>query len=447
MSRGHLKSQEPVPYRSVETFFRPLQSISLLKFKRNLPTMNNNQDIASRSRVPPSMLSSLLGTWTLQTHASSSFGLYKASAFLVMHVMQDPLQSYSCSLIDCEERQNKFCQRDLDQCADIENTISQWSDVSIFFQFGFDIEEGTYPWRTRIAQNTSDWIGPYNVILPQKNYQLTARYVTTVATDYLLPPPNQTLTPPSLFDPYAGATAVHNTILQQAQLRPTEDPYERQLEACNYGDIHPILPRFTLSQHKNFAMDFLLLSLPSTKESLYKVWPGVQKHLPEFPVVGPYCFQGDPTRAYAVNISFDTTRSENNTWKFTPGCIPDLPCWPSHPGPKPHGGGNDGPNSSSSIFWNALATYGIYFLLFGFVISWTVNCQLSYQLQRLREESGNMTDRRRISPTTTNGEMETPLLDSTIEEMNASLLNEAMPQEIEKTPHDTSRLSVAEECD
>lgn len=356
------------------------------------------------------MLPSILGTWSLQTHATSDFGLYKASAFLVMHVMQDPLQSYSCSLNNCDERENQICQRNLDQCVEMENTISQWSDVSIFFQFGFEVEAGTYPWRTHIVQNTSDWIGPYNVILPQHNYQIVSRYVTTIATDYLQPPINQTLVPASLFDPYAGATAVQTTIRRQRQLRPTEDPYEPQLGNCDHGDIHPILPQFTISQHKNFGFDFLLLSLPTPKESMYKTWLSVQKHLPEFPVVGPYCFQGDPHRAYAINISFDTVMNKNNTWVFTPGCVPTLPCWPTSSGPKPSGGGSDGPSNGSSIVWNAIANYGIYFLLFALVISLTVNCQLSYQIQHFREVIGRRTARRRLSTALTDEEIDSPLL-------------------------------------
>lgn len=368
----------------------------------------------SNARVPPSMLPSLLGTWTLQTKASADLGLYKGSAFLVMHVMQDPLQSYACALDDCDEHQNRICQRNLDQCVDVESSISQWSDVSIFYQFGFDVETGTYPWRTRIVQNTSDWIGPYNLILPQQNYQLTSRYVATIATDYLQPPINQTLTPSTLFDLYAGATAVHSTIRQQTHLAPTKDPYERQLQTCSHGDIHPVLPRFTLSHNKNFAIDFPLLSLPTSKDSLYKTWPAIQKHLPDFPVVGPYCFQGDPNRAYAISIAFATTKQSNNTWKLTPGCVPDLPCWPNRPGPKPDGGGSDGPDDNSTIIWNALMTYGIYFLLFALVISLTVNCQLSYQLQRAREQTTGTTQRvrRRTRPSSPGGdeELEAPLL-------------------------------------
>lgn len=72
------------------------------------------------------LVSNLLGTWTLQTHASSDLGYYKGSAFVVMHVMENPTQAYSCKLSECSERVNKICQQD--QCIDIDSNIVEWSD-------------------------------------------------------------------------------------------------------------------------------------------------------------------------------------------------------------------------------------------------------------------------------------------------------------------------------
>jgi hypothetical protein len=282
------------------------------------------------------------------------------------------------------------------------------------------------------------------MVLPQHSYHLQSRYVTTVATDYLQPPVNYTLTPTALFDQYAGATAVHNSIAQQkmshsSQWPTTDDPYSAQLETCAHGDIHPILPRLGLKkQKKTVQLDFqfLLLSLPDAnqkKDSLYKVWPAVQKHLPDFPVAGPYCFQGDPHRAYAVNISFDSAwGAKKNPWKLTPGCVADLPCWPTEHPPKPSGGGGkDGPgdDGAGGMIWTILTTYGVYFLLVGLIISLTVNCQLSYQLQqrqRVRgeqeEQGGGGRRRRRVGSTPAvavaanqEGLME-PLLSSTTNE-------------------------------
>lgn len=88
----------------------------------------------SESRKSPSMLPYLLGTWTLETHVSSDLGYYKANAFVVMHVMADPLAAtYSCSLPDCDELQNQICQRNLDACVDTASSISQWSDGALYY--------------------------------------------------------------------------------------------------------------------------------------------------------------------------------------------------------------------------------------------------------------------------------------------------------------------------
>jgi hypothetical protein len=291
-----------------------------------------------------------------------------------------------------------------------------------------------------VVQNTSDWLGPYPMVLPQHgsstHAQLKSRYVTTVSTDYLQPPVNYTLTPPSLFDQYAGATAVHNSIAQQTHLQTTDDPYKAQLETCAHGDIHPILPRVELhKQHKSSVgldLDFLLLSLPEANDrnSLYKVWPAVQKHLPDFPVAGPYCFQGDPHRAYAVNVSFPSTTSTgggaNNPWKLTPGCVADLPCWHTEHPPKPHGGGGS-PSGDGGMIWKLLTTYGVYFVLVGLMISMTINCQLSYQLQQQQRARGGDQEeqhgrrRRRVvssaaAETNRQEELQEPLLTSAANE-------------------------------
>lgn len=236
----------------------------------------------------------------------------------------------------------------------------------------------------QVSQNTSDWIGPYNLVLPQHSFILESRYVATIATDYLTSPINNTIVDPQWFDQYAGATAVHQTMAKQEDLLPTQDPYAKQLETCDEGSVRPVLPRLSLSHSKNMQLDFLLLSLPSSNSdpALTKAWPSLRKHLPDLGIVGPYCFQGN-LGAYAINASFNTQwGAKNNTWKLTPGCVQGLPCWPSEHPPKPHGGGHDGPSSNTSRIWSFCQDYGIYILLVVCVISMTMNCQLSYQLQQ-----------------------------------------------------------------
>jgi hypothetical protein len=244
--------------------------------------------------------------------------------------------------------------------------------------------------------------------------------VSTIATDYLVPPLNQTIVEPHWFDLYAGATAVHYSIQQQVKLRPTLDPYEAHLETCDQGDIHPVLPRISLDHHqKSLQFDFMLLSLPPTpKDPLAKAWPTLQKHLPELDISGPYCFQGH-LGAYAINASYHSSSSstwaaagggdDNNnnssgtgTWKLTPGCVTGLPCWPSEHPPKPHGGGDDGPPSNNkNMVWTIWHEYGVYIILVLLVISLTVNCQFSYHLQHRRQDTNTPTtpQRRRIITT------------------------------------------------
>lgn len=300
--------------------------------------------------------------------------------------------------------------------------------VSVFYQYGFELESGTYPWRNHLVHNTSGWLGPYNLVLPIHNdHEIHGRYVTTAATDYLKRPVNDTLfDPAALFDQLAGATAVHSTILRQAEKsiysHPRLDPFADYKGTCepaseehqetnnnnkNNG-IQPMLPRFVVS-HQNMVLEHQLWSLPeaSDKNSLYKVWPTFQKHLPEFPVVGPYCYEGDPQRAYAINVTYDTRRKENNSWTLTDGCVLGLPCWPSDPNPdRPHGGGDDpddddGGGTPQTIYrW--FQTYGAYVLLLALVISLTLNCQLSFRLQQQH--------RRQTTTWGEEGDLEEPLL-------------------------------------
>lgn len=318
------------------------------------------------------------------------------------------------------------------------------------------MESGTYPWRKVIMQNTSDWLGPYNLVLPETNTTnkwrvssiFESRYVATAATDYLKPPVNYTISSKSLFDQYAGATAVHATVARQATLKPGQDPYASSKETCQTddnndgGDIRPILPRFRLqhslnvdkkgSSKKNddfLQVDFAILSLSHKNDdsSLAHVWPAFQKHLPDFPVVGPYCFEGDKGRAFALNISFDSTRGDNNnTWKWTAGCVDELPCWPQdnhNDSPvQPHGDGGGSHSSPSTVLWKAVQTYGVYILLVALVVSLTLNCQYSYQLQQIQdrrneeggsnEESGasRHRQRRRTLDEETSLELQEPLL-------------------------------------
>jgi hypothetical protein len=92
--------------------------------------------------------------------------------------------------------------------------------ISAFFSFVFQVENGVV-WWTCIHQNTSGWLGPYNLILvPNKNNNnntagILSRYVTNAATDYLQAPEQCSIVAPTNFDSYVGAATVHTTIQHQ----------------------------------------------------------------------------------------------------------------------------------------------------------------------------------------------------------------------------------------
>lgn len=412
----------------------------------------------------------LLGTWTLHTDASVDIGYYKAKSFLVMHVLQDPLRVYSCQLKGCDELNNQACQQsggggggegfsendddgnDNTECLDTETNIVEWSDVSVFFQFGFTLTSGAV-WKTRIHQDTSGWLGPYNVVLARNQTKMVgsgnhssytrtsyvSRYVSTLATDYLQPPVNISLVPPAKFDAYAGAIAVQQTIHAQPQLHVGDDAYGMQQGSCDNGNAQPILPRFQWTTDDKYntsslQFDFQLLSIPEKKDPLYKQWPSFQKHLEgEFPIQGPYCYNDDSKGGYVVDISVDTSSSENeNTtdysyFEWTKGCIEGLPCWP----------GEDFPPSNSTIpddnhhhhhhsttdddqMNRAVLTYACYFLALILIISLVCNCQLSMKLKHLhrrgyghQHQQHHEEDEDEEEPTTaatTREELEEPLL-------------------------------------
>ena len=48
--------------------------------------------------------------------------------------------------------------------------------VSMLMQFGWEVSTG-YVWESTIAQNTSDWLGPYNMLMAKKQHSKKEKYV------------------------------------------------------------------------------------------------------------------------------------------------------------------------------------------------------------------------------------------------------------------------------
>lgn len=318
--------------------------------------------------------------------------------------------------------------------------------VTAFFQFGFQLRTGI-AFKTYTNMNTSDWLGPYNLVMApmgendeedvdadfsttmastvHKHLQkYVSRYVTTPSSSQIQYPPDATILSPETFDRMAGMTAINETIHMQQSLHPRQDPYAAYHETCVKGDIPAgILPQIQLgmmttttitdddnsdgttpstiitdTQKTELSMlrvDFSMLSLPDPKSKLYNLWPSLKKHLgSEFPLQGPYCYGNDPKRAYAIQLAYDSAldKTNNQTWHVVKGCLPDLPCW-SDEGPViPYDNGASGTYVLDPAGATALVCYLLGLLL---MVSLVFNCQLSNHLKRLQDQGRqNEEDRR-----------------------------------------------------
>jgi len=113
-------------------------------------------------------------------------GYYKGISYVVMHLMPDPMQVKSCIIRNngnnktsgCLEADNKACSHggavgnEREECVDTETKEIEWSDVTAFFQFGFRLRTGIVR-KSYHEVHTSDWLGPYNMILApiEKHHQ------------------------------------------------------------------------------------------------------------------------------------------------------------------------------------------------------------------------------------------------------------------------------------
>ena len=89
--------------------------------------------------------SGLYGTWTFTTETMTDVGYYKGVAYVVMHLMPDPMQVKSCVIKGdsktkkkaCIEADNMACSHagaiddENEQCVDIETSQIEWSDGAL----------------------------------------------------------------------------------------------------------------------------------------------------------------------------------------------------------------------------------------------------------------------------------------------------------------------------
>jgi len=376
-------------------------------------------------------------------------GYFKGLAYVVMHLMPDPMQVKSCVLKDCIEADNQACSHTGadHECLNTEIMDAEWSDLTAFFQFGFRLRTGIVT-KTYHDVHTSDWVGPYNMILApiekqgldedsssssssnplegdQKNL-FVSRYVNTPFTKTSLQRPfaNSGIFnfDPEILEDVVGLKAINETIHEQIQWRGTpkaerqdsllrgqaknDDPYSKYARTCAHGDLHPILPKLEVVKvthpakgdnppKHNFHMKvkYPILSLPKdAADPLYKLWPTMKSHLgPQFPLKGPYCYGKDPNRAYAIDLAYDSSvKPENSIWKGVKGCVAPWPCWSGDPHPPalPPSGKIPIDNNTDASY--VLDPQGLEFMIVYavgllLVISLVFNCQLANKLKSLQQ--------------------------------------------------------------
>ena len=309
-------------------------------------------------------ISSILGTWTGQTHLKTNVGSYELLAYFVVHFMPDPMRGYGCTLKDCIEEHNQVCEVKQDSndpvCSNLAGHMIDWSDINAFIYFGARIDAG-FPFNKHRAEDTGGWVGPLNIIMasadipdPHPNLdnstivvdRYVSRYVNSPLTKFLKMPTNCSLLGEDDFNKVAGPIAVESTT--KGQYDPNRnpnndkdyDPYHDHLNTCDNGDVQPILPLFQFDFEQNVAskeesiqvkLDYKFLTMPNKDDYMYKLFPMVQRRFNKadlgFHISGPYCYGNDPNRGYTFDMNFDT-RDPKAMLTLTHGCIEGLPCTP-----------------------------------------------------------------------------------------------------------------------
>jgi hypothetical protein len=260
-------------------------------------------------------LEALLGTWTVWTDLSipvaasssgSSNSHYRIQAYMVVHLVADPSQHWSCHKAGCSELHNHICQWQSSQsssaaaeedvllddnaaaaaisnsdvwttsCRPMTDTVSTWSDTVAFVQAGFSFQAPFSASHNNVNNWTSgaDWSGPYHVVWaheqatqsqqspaqsqspPDNGNDAAAatldryysRYVTTAASPLLAKRPrDESLWGRDEFAASLGPAALRTTVARQATWNWTHngaDPFRRYQNTCASGNLTPTLPLY-----------------------------------------------------------------------------------------------------------------------------------------------------------------------------------------------------------
>jgi len=303
-----------------------------------------------------SRIASLIGTWTGLTNIETDVGKYSLKADYILHIVCDSMRVNSCSLPGCTEMDNEICVKPIihtsknsETCQTMENTQSDWSDVSVFLYANVKVASKN---GINTEESTGDWIGPYNVVLAQNKSaivtdpspgdiidQYTTKYVETPSTPYLSMSDKCTLFGDRDFENILGATSVNNTIERQSFISNSThsfsmdlDPYAEYYKTCENGDLKPMLPFIDFvfvqgddgNEKLHVKLHHKLTVAPHPGSVAYHSMSLLTKFLP---ISGPYCYNDDPKGGYTFDIAFDSS-VENTLLTLKHACVEGLPCAP-----------------------------------------------------------------------------------------------------------------------
>jgi len=353
-------------------------------------------------------ISSLFQTWTVQSMVKSLNNERMDAYFVAYFSCDSQMKGNGCSISNCSEINNDICTLDSKSnpsCNRMEDTVVDWSDAVAFFYIGAEVKYGT---EHKLEMSSGDWVGPYNIIFAKNEIDsnsmndndekdiidsYTIRYINSPNTPYMkMPLDCNIVNDYEKFSMYLGPSAVNFTVNEQSSSSFDTDPYLSYYETCKNGDVQPILPsvRFDFIQDTETGnetikvkFDYKILSL-----DYHEFFPKLQKQ--GYPIAGPYCYDNDPGKAYAFDLSFDSGTPNDNT-KIYHSCVKGLPCIPTsiencncnnQSDINPVEPESTTVGKESTIYLSIL----FFFLAFFVVVSWRWNRKQREKLKRLQTD-------------------------------------------------------------
>jgi len=292
-----------------------------------------SSDITQEQRIE-----SIYGTWTIDLKLETDIWGYSAEFYVITHILcDDQLKGNKCSLDNCDSQLGKVCLKDGNSskyCGDMKELTIDWSDIVLYYYMGYKVKGGGYD----EDKSTEEWIGPYNSILEENkvdesiidSYKL--KYVNGPSLPYAISKPKEC----ELFDHdaflnYFGPAAINTSVNIQALNMTLDEAFEPYYKTCDNGSVQPAMPMFRFDfipdkdgEMINVHIDYKLFLIPNEDDSLYDILPKLQKQ--GLPISGPFCYEGDPNRAYSLDIDGDST--DSNLFTLYHSGVKGLPYTP-----------------------------------------------------------------------------------------------------------------------